>query len=95
MSTESKCPACGGTLYCEYVDIGVGMQQVTPYECGDCGWQQPGPKEIAMECLARRILHLAQLPHDPLDGPRDLAEVLSDPVIRQEYLSLVNLLEDE
>lgn len=38
------CPFClGARVYCEFVDIGVGYQQVTPYDCGDCGAQQMSP----------------------------------------------------
>src|SRR5262249_29704992 len=37
MTSEHRCPQCGGSNYdCEYVDIGVGMQQVTPRGCYDC-----------------------------------------------------------
>lgn len=32
------CPFCGSTdLHAEYVDIGVGEQRVTPYQCAGCG----------------------------------------------------------
>lgn len=32
---DYRCPFCGGPMWCEYVDIGVGMQQVTPLSCED------------------------------------------------------------
>lgn len=39
-----SCPDCGGTdLEAEFVDIGVGEQQVTPYHCNTCGWQERNP----------------------------------------------------
>ena len=37
-----KCPICGGEATAEYVDIGVGMQQCTPFGCEDCQWVE-GP----------------------------------------------------
>jgi len=30
------CPYCDGITHCEYVDIGVGFQQVTARQCQDC-----------------------------------------------------------
>lgn len=35
-----KCAWCEGPADAEYVDIGVGQQQVTPAQCRDCGAQQ-------------------------------------------------------
>lgn len=35
-----RCPQCGGECEAEFVDIGVGMQQVTPYGCVDCEWYE-------------------------------------------------------
>lgn len=42
-----ECPVCKGPASCEYVDIGVGSQQCTPYVCEnpECGWVQPDPDE--------------------------------------------------
>jgi hypothetical protein len=37
------CPYCGEECEAEFVDIGVGMQQVTPYECHKCHAYQAGP----------------------------------------------------
>ena len=37
------CPYCGAECEAEYVDIGVGMQQVTPHECFDCHAVEAGP----------------------------------------------------
>ena len=36
------CPYCGELTYADYVDIGVGMEQVSPYSCL-CGALQIGP----------------------------------------------------
>jgi hypothetical protein len=37
-SSEVVCPYCGNAeCNAEYVDIGVGLQQATPHECGACG----------------------------------------------------------
>jgi len=33
---EPLCPYCDGFVECEYVDIGVGFQQVTPFQCVEC-----------------------------------------------------------
>lgn len=30
------CPTCGAKMDAEFVDIGIGFQQLTPYECGAC-----------------------------------------------------------
>lgn len=38
-----RCPWCRSEeIDAEFVDIGVGMQQVTPYVCGECGAYQFG-----------------------------------------------------
>jgi len=40
----TTCPFCDSTrVDAEYVDIGVGFQQVTPYTCLDCDSQQMNP----------------------------------------------------
>jgi hypothetical protein len=42
-----KCGWCGSeNLTCEFVDIGVGQQQVTPYECISCGATEMGPNDF-------------------------------------------------
>jgi hypothetical protein len=43
-----KCGWCGSdNLSCEYVDIGVGRQQVTPYECISCGAVEMSPDHFS------------------------------------------------
>lgn len=37
-----KCPYCGTECHAEFVDIGVGMQQVSPYACDECHAVQVG-----------------------------------------------------
>jgi hypothetical protein len=38
------CPYCGcGDTWAEFVDVGVGHQQVTPYICENCGAYQTSP----------------------------------------------------
>jgi len=37
------CPYCGTETRAEFVDIGVGYQQVAPYRCGACFAVQIGP----------------------------------------------------
>ncbi|MCS4089193.1 hypothetical protein [Rhizobium sp. BK176] len=32
-----ECGLCGGDAYAEFCDVGVGMVQISPYHCGDCG----------------------------------------------------------
>lgn len=39
---SEMCPYCGTVCYAEFVNIGVGMQQVTPYRCDFCGAVQIG-----------------------------------------------------
>jgi hypothetical protein len=36
------CPYCDKETYADFVDIGVGMQQVSPFTC-ECGAVQIGP----------------------------------------------------
>lgn len=43
MKLEPLCPYCDGTTECEYLDIGVGLQQSTPFECMGCGSAQLYP----------------------------------------------------
>jgi MinD superfamily P-loop ATPase len=38
-----NCPYCGQECSAEFVDIGVGMQQVTPFACEGCHAVQIGP----------------------------------------------------
>lgn len=37
------CPACGGPVEAEFVDIGVGSEQCGPYSCEKCHWVQAIP----------------------------------------------------
>lgn len=45
METNQRriCPECNGVCLAEWVDIGVGIQQVGPYHCQSCGWTQDCP----------------------------------------------------
>lgn len=39
-----KCPFCKSeNIDAEFIDIGIGHQQATPYECIDCGASQMNP----------------------------------------------------
>lgn len=38
------CPQCGEKCEADFVDIGVGEQQISPYYCPNCGWAQDSPK---------------------------------------------------
>ena len=43
----SKCPYCGHKEFdAEFVDIGVGFQQVTPAICENCGAQELHPFDL-------------------------------------------------
>ncbi len=44
-----KCPECGAECECEFVDIGVGMQQSSPYACTRCEWIQKSLLDEALE----------------------------------------------
>ena len=37
-----ECPYCNGEAYAEFVDVGIGSVQVTPYQCQECGATQIG-----------------------------------------------------
>jgi hypothetical protein len=41
--TATKCPYCGALCDAEFVDIGVGEQQVSPHHCHSCGATEIGP----------------------------------------------------
>ena len=43
---ERPCPNCGLTATADFVDNGVGMQQVGPFGCEACGWIEPTVAEI-------------------------------------------------
>jgi hypothetical protein len=40
---KEKCPYCGEECFANFVDIGVGMQQVSPFTCDSCHAIQIGP----------------------------------------------------
>ena len=64
-----RCPWCGSAnVDAEFVDIGVGFQQVTPYRCGDCDALQLGPDSDNATDIERRVAWYA--PQQPL--PFDL-----------------------
>ena len=44
-----KCPYCGEECEAEWVDIGVGMQQVSPYICTFCHAVEAGPFDDELE----------------------------------------------
>lgn len=48
-----KCPYCGNEAEAEFVDNGVGMQQVSPYCCPGCGAVQIGPNDEPKELTQR------------------------------------------
>jgi hypothetical protein len=39
---SEQCPLCGTLCQAEYVDVGVGLVQVTPHHCEDCGATEMG-----------------------------------------------------
>lgn len=51
--TKPRCPFC----LCEnvFVDIGVGWQQVTPYECAGCGSVEMSPYEAKDHATAEEL----------------------------------------
>lgn len=40
---DEPCPYCGSMCSAEFVDVGVGMQQVSPYACPECHAEEAGP----------------------------------------------------
>lgn len=43
---HAHCPLCGKELEADYVDIGIGMEKVSPYWCEYCTYVEPGcPQE--------------------------------------------------
>jgi sarcosine oxidase delta subunit len=38
-----NCPQCGEKAEADFVNIGVGSQQISPYYCPNCGWAQDSP----------------------------------------------------
>ena len=58
MAYDHVCPWCGSKrIYCEEVDIGVGFQQVTPYECADCTARQFYSAEDAQDATPEERRH--------------------------------------
>ncbi|MFA1509982.1 hypothetical protein ACDN41_12200 [Priestia aryabhattai] len=51
MSYPPKCKSCGAEMDAEFVDIGIGTQQVTDWECpNECGyleWQYEQDMKVA------------------------------------------------
>ena len=41
-----NCPECGKKAEADFVDIGVGSQQISPYYCPDCGWTQGSSEKV-------------------------------------------------
>lgn len=44
-----ECPYCGTPTEAEFVDIGVGMQQVTAHACPNCHAVEIGPHDEPVE----------------------------------------------
>lgn len=40
---QAQCPYCGHLCEAEWVDIGAGFEQVTPFDCGHCSASQINP----------------------------------------------------
>jgi len=49
-----NCPYCGRECEAEYVDVGVGMVQVTPHACADCFAIEIGPYDKIDRALTAR-----------------------------------------
>lgn len=48
MRSGPRCPFCSSTnTDAEFVDVGVGFEQVTPYICGDCEAMQIAPHQYS------------------------------------------------
>lgn len=39
---QEECPYCNAPCECEWVDVGVGLQQCGPYHCDQCGAREMG-----------------------------------------------------
>lgn len=48
------CPYCGERCEAEFIDNGIGMQQVTPYLCLCCGAFEIGPYDKCNASLKER-----------------------------------------
>ncbi len=40
------CPECGAGCEAQFVDLGVGEQQVGPYHCFECNWTEEAPMDL-------------------------------------------------
>ena len=39
-----ECPWCHSKkVYAEFINVGIGLEQVTPYQCEECGSVQTSP----------------------------------------------------
>ena len=54
MANHLYCPICGSKVHAEYVDIGVGYQQVEPHYCPKCTWVEGNclAEECSKKCTA-------------------------------------------
>jgi hypothetical protein len=55
MDFEMKCPKCGAEAMANFVDNGVGMQQIEPYYCEACDWVEGGcPQDVCnpIRCIS-------------------------------------------
>lgn len=49
-----KCPYCNYECYsAEYVDVGVGMQQVSPHRCDQCGAIEMGAYDKDLDSASK------------------------------------------
>ncbi len=46
-----KCPECEAECEADFVDIGVGEQQCSPYHCVNdkCGWMQAWSDDLGLD----------------------------------------------
>lgn len=65
-----KCPYCNSeNIDCEYVDIGVGSIQCTPYVCHDCNAIQINPYDKSSKPSEEEKKIGWWKPEDPTDPP--------------------------
>ncbi|AYN97232.1 hypothetical protein EAW52_10705 [Pseudomonas sp. LTJR-52] len=66
-----KCRWCGSQTEAEYVDVGIGYQQVTGGQCWDCGALELGPHLVKQSRCSE--VEMATLWHGPVEDCADFS----------------------
>ena len=88
--TGRCCPYCGGSIDAEYVDIGVGFEQVTPFQCLACFAVQFNPYHDNSKATdEEKSMHWYRGPDESSRPPKckhaDMYDMASCSICRPDY----------